>query len=42
LQDLQEAHKAVQVPCLRKEFIIDEYQIYETRVHHADTLLLIV
>lgn len=42
LQDLQDAHEAVQVPCLRKEFIIDEYQIYETRVHHADTLLLIV
>ncbi|MGC8738107.1 MAG: indole-3-glycerol phosphate synthase TrpC [Candidatus Hydrogenedens sp.] len=42
LQDLTEAHHTVQIPCLRKEFIIDEYQIYETRVHHADTLLLIV
>lgn len=42
LSDLQEAHRAVTVPCLRKEFIIDEYQIYETRVGGGDTLLLIV
>lgn len=42
LQDLQEAHKAVTVPCLRKEFIIDEYQVYESRIFDADTLLLIV
>ena len=42
LDDLKGAHQTVSIPCLRKEFIIDEYQIYEERVAHADAILLIV
>lgn len=30
------------VPLLRKDFIIDPYQVYESRAHGADSLLLIV
>ena len=30
------------IPILRKDFIIDEYQIYESKVHQADVILLIV
>ncbi|MCX8064468.1 MAG: indole-3-glycerol phosphate synthase TrpC [Candidatus Hydrogenedentes bacterium] len=41
-QDFVEARNSVSLPCLRKEFIIDEYQIYESRVINADALLLIV
>jgi len=33
--------QAVTRPVLRKDFIIDEYQIYESRVYGADALLLI-
>lgn len=42
LGDLTSVHQAVAVPCLRKEFIIDEYQIYEARAAEADAILLIV
>jgi indole-3-glycerol phosphate synthase len=38
---LAEIGKAVKVPLLRKDFIIDPYQIYETRVIGGDALLLI-
>jgi indole-3-glycerol phosphate synthase len=38
---LPEAKKTVTVPVLRKDFIIDEYQIYESRAYGADAILLI-
>ena len=31
-----------QIPILRKDFIIDEYQIYESKIYQADVILLIV
>ena len=34
--------KEVEIPLLRKDFIIDEYQIIETKAFGADCLLLIV
>src|SRR3989338_5627048 len=42
LVDLEEASKLTNLPLLRKDFIIDEYQVYESRLHNADAILLIV
>ncbi|MGB7024353.1 MAG: indole-3-glycerol phosphate synthase TrpC [Candidatus Acidiferrales bacterium] len=42
LGDLKEVSKATQIPVLRKDFIVDPWQVWETRAAGADTFLLIV
>ncbi|MFA5098200.1 MAG: indole-3-glycerol phosphate synthase TrpC [Candidatus Margulisiibacteriota bacterium] len=41
IDDLKKVSKAVRLPVLRKDFIIDEDQIYESRMNGADAILLI-
>ena len=41
LEDIRAVGEVTTLPILRKDFIIDEYQIYETRKAGADALLLI-
>ena len=39
---LTQAHQATALPCLRKDFLYDPYQVVESRGLHADCILLIM
>ncbi len=41
LGDLREASRVTKIPILRKDFIVDPWQVWETRAAGADSFLLI-
>ena len=41
LRNLEVASQSGDLPCLRKDFILDEFQLLEARAHRADAILLI-
>ena len=41
ISHIAEVRRTVKLPVLRKDFIVDEYQIYESRYHGADAIILI-
>jgi len=42
LRNLRDARKVIHLPVLRKDFIFDPWQVWETRANDADSFLLIV
>src|SRR5579859_6604204 len=42
LKNLRDARKSIQIPVLRKDFIFDPWQVWESRANDADSFLLIV
>jgi indole-3-glycerol phosphate synthase len=42
IHDLEAASSAVDIPCIRKDFILDPFQVLEARAAGADAILLIV
>src|SRR2546421_3663882 len=42
LKNLRDARKSIQIPVLRKDFIFDAWQVWESRANDADSFLLMV
>ncbi|HEV7196007.1 MAG TPA: indole-3-glycerol phosphate synthase TrpC [Pedococcus sp.] len=42
LDDLDAVRRTVRIPVLRKDFMVEDYQLFEARAHGADVILLIV